>query len=87
MTVPDPVTRELLAIFEKVRYRLFGRLEGLTDAEYLWEPADDSLSIRPGDDGVFGVEELFPQSVPGVPDPVTTIAWRITSAPPACAVM
>jgi hypothetical protein len=84
MTVPDPVTRELLAIFEKVRYRLFGRLEGLTDAEYLWEPADDSLSIRPGDDGVFGVEELFPQSVPGVPDPVTTIAWRIMHIGAAC---
>jgi hypothetical protein len=76
-TVPDPVTRDVLAIFEGVRYRLFERLEGLTDAEYLWEPVGDSLSIRPGDDGVFRVDELFPQSVPGMPDPVTTIAWRI----------
>ena len=77
MTVPDPVTRDVLAIFENVRYRLFERLEGLTDAEYLWEPVGDSLSIRPGDDGVFRVDELFPESVPGVPDSVTTIAWRI----------
>jgi hypothetical protein len=43
----------------------------------LWEPVVDSLSIRPGDDGVFRVTELIPESVPGVPDPVTTIAWRI----------
>ena len=84
MTVPDPVTGDLLAIFENVRYRLFGRLEGLTDAEYLWEPADDSLSIRPDNDGVFGVDELFPMPVPGMPDPVTTIAWRIMHIGTAC---
>ena len=77
MTVPDPVTRDMLAIFEDVRSRLFERLEGLTDAEYLWEPVGDSLSIRPGDDGVFRVATLFPESVPDAPDPVTTIAWRI----------
>jgi hypothetical protein len=82
--VPDPVTRDLLAIFEDVRYRLFERLEGLTDAEYVWEPVCDSLSIRRRDDGVFGVDELFPESVPGVPDPVTTIAWRIMHIGTAC---
>jgi hypothetical protein len=84
MTAHDPVTRDLLATFEVVRYRLFGRLEGLTDAEYLWEPVDDSLSIRPGVDGVFGVDELFPKPVPGMPDPVTTIAWRIMHIGAAC---
>jgi hypothetical protein len=76
-TVSHPVTRDMLAIFERVRYRLFERLEGLTDVEHLWEPVTDSLSIRPGDDGVFRVNELSPESVAGVPDPVTTIAWRI----------
>lgn len=76
-TALDPVTRDVLAIFEGVRFRLFARLEGLTDAEYLWEPVRDSLSIHPGDDGAFRVATLFPESVPGVPDPVTTIAWRI----------
>lgn len=74
--VPNPVTRDLLKAFEGVRSRLFGRLECLGDDEYLWEPAVDSLSIRPRDDGGFGVDELFPASTPGVPDPVTTIAWR-----------
>jgi len=77
MTVPDPVTRDVLAIFEDVRFRLFERLESLTNAEYLWEPVGDSLSIHPNDDGVFRVATLFPESVPGVPGPVTTIAWRI----------
>ncbi|MFT4263065.1 MAG: DinB family protein [Nocardioides sp.] len=82
--MPNPVTRDLLTTFEGVRSRLFGRLEGLTDAEYLWEPADDSLNIRPGKDGSFGVDELFPESVPGVPDPVTTIAWRIMHIGTGC---
>src|SRR5262245_49273565 len=74
---PDPVTRDILAIFDNVRSRLFKRLEDLTDAEYHWEPVSDSLGIHPGDDGIFRVDELIPRSVPDVPDPVTTIAWRI----------
>jgi hypothetical protein len=76
MTTADPVTRDVLATFDDVRARLFGRLESLTDAEYHWEPVGGCLSIRPGGDGVFRVAELMPQSVPGTPDPVTTIAWR-----------
>ncbi|MFD6447455.1 DinB family protein [Promicromonospora sp. NPDC060204] len=76
-TAPDPATRDILAIFERARTRLFGRLEGLTDAEYHWEPVDDCLSIRRGDDGVYRVADLFPKPAPGEPDPVTTIAWRI----------
>jgi hypothetical protein len=74
---PDPVTRDVLAVFENVRVRLFERMEGLTDAEYLWEPVGDCVNIRPGDDGVFRVGTLFPESGPGEPDPFTTIAWRV----------
>jgi hypothetical protein len=77
MSAPDPVSRDILAIFERARSRLFVRLEELTDAEYLWEPVSDCISIRPGEDGVFRVATLIPESIPGVPDPVTTIAWRI----------
>jgi hypothetical protein len=84
MTTPDPITRDLLGTFEGVRYRLFGRLEGLTDAEYLWEPTADSLNIRTDDDGVFRIDELFPKSPPGVPAPVTTIAWRIMHIGTGC---
>ncbi|AXQ53925.1 MULTISPECIES: DinB family protein [Streptomyces] len=76
-TAHNPATRDLLAIFERARTRLFGRLDGLTDAEYHWEPVGDCVGVRPGDDGVFRVATLFPEPAPGEPDPVTTIAWRI----------
>lgn len=76
LAVPDSVTGDLLATFGIVRGRLFSRLEGLTDSEYLWEPVSDSLNIHPRVDGAFGVDQLFPPSVPGRPNPVTTIAWR-----------
>ncbi|MFI7617177.1 DinB family protein [Nonomuraea terrae] len=73
----SPASRDILLTFEHARSRLFGRLEGLTDAEYLWEPVGDCISLRPGDDGVFRVDAVFPETSPGVPGPVTTIAWRI----------
>ncbi|MCP2263174.1 DinB family protein [Promicromonospora thailandica] len=53
---------------------LWPRLEGLTDAEYLWEPASPAWSVRPGPDGEPRLEYETPE--PEVP-PVTTIAWRM----------
>ncbi|MDP9868679.1 hypothetical protein J2S55_007945 [Streptosporangium brasiliense] len=77
MDMTDPATRDILASFERARSMLFRRLEGLTDAEYHWEPVSDCVGLRPGDDGVFRVDAVFPESSPDAPDPVTTIAWRI----------
>ena len=65
------------------RYSLRPRLDGLTDEEYLWEPAAGSWSIRPrslagtshaagGGDLVMDYEVPEPE-----PAPVTTIAWRL----------
>ena len=51
----DTVIREVAAAAARAGVE---RLAGLTDAEHLWEPAADSLSIRPGGDGVFRVDEL-----------------------------
>ncbi|UYM25556.1 DinB family protein [Streptomyces albus] len=65
----SPATRDLLAVFERARTRLFGRLDGLTDAEYHWEPVGDCVGVRPGDDGVFRVATLFPEPAPGAPAP------------------
>jgi DinB family protein len=59
------------------------RLDGLTDDEYLWEPAPGAWSIRPrheaktsmaagGGDLVIDFE--YPQPEPA---PVTTTAWRL----------
>jgi hypothetical protein len=49
------------------------RLDGLTDAEYFWEPADGCWSVRPVEDG-FAFDFEFP---PPEPPPFTTIAWRL----------
>lgn len=49
------------------------RMEGLTDEEYLWEPVDGCLTVRPAGDGTF---RLDPRTQAN-PPPFTTIAWRI----------
>ncbi|WP_108718629.1 DinB family protein [Miniimonas sp. S16] len=64
-------------------HQLRPRLEGLTDAEYLWPPVADSWTVRPrGEHGPWGtigsgsgvVDFEVPEPVPA---PVTTIAWRL----------
>jgi len=59
------------------------RLEGLSDAEYLWEPVDGAWNVRPrgsggtsmaAGSGDFVIDWEFPTPDPA---PVTTIAWRI----------
>jgi hypothetical protein len=75
MTDTGPVTRDVLQTFEDVRSRLFARVEGLTDAEYLWEPVPGCMTLRVDEDGVF-LADPRPDPEP-VPAPVTTIGWRI----------
>ena len=59
------------------------RLEGMTDGEYLWEPAPGAWSIRPRGSGAspapIGVGAWERDDAPDEPDPapVTTIAWRL----------
>ncbi|WP_020497449.1 DinB family protein [Sciscionella marina] len=55
-------------------YHLMPRLEGLTDAEYLWEPVPDCWTVRATPDGPPMIDWQWP--VPE-PPPVTTIAWRL----------
>lgn len=55
--------------------QLMQRLEGLTDAEYLWEPVDAMWSVRPNSDGVAIVEGAGERDID--PAPVPTIAWRM----------
>lgn len=55
--------------------RLERRLDGLTDAEYFWEPVPGCWNVKPDPDrpGRWTYEyEPDPQ-----PAPVTTIAWRL----------
>ncbi|MCY7340443.1 MAG: DinB family protein [Pseudonocardia sp.] len=59
------------------------RLEGLTDAEYFWEPAPGAWNVHPrgtstapvqAGSGAFTIDFAFPEPDPA---PVTTIAWRL----------
>ena len=52
------------------RSQLRPRLDGLTDAEYFWEPVKDCWTVHP--DG--SIDFAFP---PPQPEPFTTIAWRL----------
>ena len=65
------------------REQLRPRLDGLTDAEYRWEPVPGAWNVRPRGTGTapievgageFVLDYAFP---PPVPPPVTTIAWRV----------
>jgi len=59
------------------------RLRGLTDDEYLWEPAPGAWSIRPRGSGrspaPLGAGAYERDDAPDDPDPapLTTIAWRL----------
>lgn len=65
------------------RDQLRPRLQGLTDHEYLWEPAPGCWNVRPrgtgaapvnAGGGAFTIDFAMPEPEPA---PVTTIAWRI----------
>jgi hypothetical protein len=70
-----PMNQEFLDLSDKFYARFTARIEGLTDEEYLWEPAPDCWSIRPGDDGKLHMQWglVFDEVAP-----FTTIAWRYT---------
>lgn len=64
-------------------HQLRPRLDGLADAEYLWEPVPDAWNVRrrgtgnapvQAGSGAFTIDFAFP---PPDPEPVTTIAWRL----------
>lgn len=50
------------------------RLDGLTDAEYVWEPVDGCWSVRPTGNGKYLADFQLPEPSP---PPVTTIGWRL----------
>ncbi len=82
MTTP-PRLLPLLAQFDFAAEQLANRVQGLTDDEYLWEPAEHAWSVRPaGQERTArrfggGGWVLEYANDPGEPAPVTTIAWRM----------
>lgn len=68
------LTQSLLDLSDFAWQRLRGRVAGLTDEEYFWEPFDGCWSVRTTDGGfVPDGSPIQPQ-----PAPFTTLAWRIT---------
>jgi DinB superfamily len=84
MTTTLDWTTELLEQLEWHWHRqLRPRLQGLTDDEYFWEPAQPAWNVRrrgtssapvQAGSGDFTIEFAFPEPDP---PPVTTIAWRL----------
>jgi hypothetical protein len=68
------VQRELTDLSAEVWQRLRGRLDGLTDDEYFWEPAPGCWTVRARADGTWTADWPLPRPEP---EPFTTIAWRL----------
>jgi DinB superfamily len=71
----------LLESLDYVWARVRGRMDGMGDDEYLWEPVPGCWSVRPAGDGRFVADVERPPPEPG---PVTTIAWRTGHIAVAC---
>jgi hypothetical protein len=69
--------RSIITTFDYVWDRLSRRLAGLSDEEYLWEPAADCWSLRQGDDGRWRLDGDGGGGPAPDPVPVATIAWRV----------
>lgn len=65
----------VLGSMDRMFDQLVDRLDGLTTAEYLWEPTPGSWSVRRTADGSVVVDGAGEREID--PAPVTTIAWRM----------
>lgn len=68
------VKKELAQLSGEVWQRVRSRFEGLTDAEYFWEPAPGCWTVRQRSDGGWLTDWPLPRPDP---EPFTTIAWRL----------
>ena len=64
---------DIIELSDYVYQRTRGRLAGLTDDEYFWEPVPGCCTVRRTDSGDYRADDADP---PGTP-PFTTIAWRL----------
>lgn len=65
----------ILGSMDRMFEQLIERLDGITDAEYLWEPTPGSWSVHTDPTGVVTVDGAGERDTD--PAPVTTIAWRL----------
>src|SRR6516225_9263223 len=73
----DAITGPLITAFDYVWDRLTGRLSGLTDEEYFWEPVAGCWSLRQGGDGRWHLDGAGwrPRPRPGAGDHHRLAAW------------
>jgi hypothetical protein len=65
--------QHLIDFSDEVWRRIRARIDGLTDAEYFWEPAPGCWTVRQRADGSWRADWPLPRPEP---EPFTTIAWR-----------
>jgi hypothetical protein len=64
------------------RTQLRPRLDGLTDAEYLWEPTSGAWNVHLAQDGgAATIDFAYPEPRPA---PLTTIAWQLAHVIVGC---
>jgi hypothetical protein len=73
------LTTTLVELDQGSSDRLLARLEGMDDAEYLWEPVPGCWSVRPMDGGGSGGGRFVAEwdEASGESPPLTTIAARL----------
>jgi uncharacterized damage-inducible protein DinB len=64
---------DLIALSDYVYERTRGRLDGLTDTEYFWEPVAGCWTIRRAGSDMYQADHSDSSGIP----PFTTIAWRL----------
>ncbi|MBN1221589.1 MAG: DinB family protein [Anaerolineae bacterium] len=76
--------RWLSAVMEEAWTALRHHVEGLTEAEFFWEPVPDCWTVHPDETGRWIVDYAdYPHPDP---PPFTTIAWRVVHVA-ACKIM
>jgi hypothetical protein len=73
----DATANSVISAFDYAWARLTGRISGLTDDEYFWEPVTGCWSLRQGPDGRWHLDGGGGGGPAPDPAPVTTIAWRL----------
>lgn len=74
MQMTEPTTRARVQSNLEFRWTALirSRLEGITDKEYLWEPAEGCLTVRPDGTGGYTLDPVRPSE-----PPLGNIAWRM----------
>lgn len=73
----NDVASSLITTFGYIWARLVGRLGGLSDEEYFWEPVSGCWSLRQDNEGRWRLGGGGCGGPAPDPAPVTTIAWRL----------